>query len=213
MMHAGFCYLVYSRFQYFSKAIIFVTMDKMKKIFFTCLFILLSVLPGTRAGAQSALYGMPTYAFHISSPLGFFYKAGAKFEYRLFPENALLLSYTKYWGYFPGYQGYLEYRIYFNTKTVAENLIYTKLGTGFADYESSALFSNGKDLNKGPGTYYFGGAGVGKHFNYRIFFLEISAGLKFTHVAKPPSQYNERLFYSIGPGSIPEVHLNFGLQF
>ena len=184
----------------------------MKKNFVTSLFVLMSAFCCKEASAQSLYYGMPTFAVHITSPTGFLYKGGVSFEYRIYSENALLLSYTDYWGYYPGYQAALEYRLYFNTKTVAENLIYMKLGTGFADYVSSP-FESGNDLNKAPGTYYFGGAGVGRHFNYGIFFWEVTAGLKFSYVSNPPVLYNERLFYTVGPGSIPDVHFNFGLQF
>lgn len=173
----------------------------------------MSVLCSRKAGAQSMYYGMPTFAAYFSTPTGYFYKFGVKAEYRIYSENALLISYDDYWGYYPGYQAALEYRLYFSTTTATENLIYMKLGNGFADYESSPLFVTGKDLNKAPGTYYFGGAGVGKHFNYKIFFIDIAAGLKFTYVINPPTQYNERMFYTMGPGSIPDVHIHFGFQF
>jgi hypothetical protein len=182
----------------------------MKKNFVLSLLVFLSALCGTGARAQ---YLPPVFAVHVTAPWAFPYKTGVDVEYRIYSQNALLLNYTAYYNYFPGYQGSLQYRLYFNTPTLTENLVYMKLGTGFADYKTSPLFSKSDDASKAPGTYYFGGAGVGKHFNFSHFFFEVTAGLKFTYVTKPPADYNERLFYSIGPGSIPDVNVNFGLQF
>jgi len=140
------------------------------------------------------------------------YKLGLKAEYRIYSENALLLSYTSYWQYYPGWQAALEYRIYFHTNTLTENLVYCKIGSGFADYERSDLYDTKTSLNRAPGTYYFGGGGVGRHWNYGVFFMELCAGLKFAYVTNPPALYNERIFYTLGPGSFPDVHFNFGIQ-
>ncbi len=182
----------------------------MKKNIVLSLFVLMSVLCCMEVRAQ---YAPPVFAIHITSPTGFFYKVGAEVEYRPYMDKALLLSFTQYYRYFPGFQGAFEYRLYFNTHGVAENIVYFKGGTGFADYVSSPSFVSSPDLNKAPGTYYFGGAGVGRHFNFGHFFMELKAGLKFTYVTRPPAQYDQTLFYTIGPGSIPDVHFNFGLQF
>lgn len=178
---------------------------------FLSLFVFMSVWCCPETHAQ---YLPPTFAVHITSPWGFVDKSGVKFEYRIYSENALLLSYTDYYGLFPGFQTALEYRIYYPAKGVVENIIYTKIGTGFADYKTTSLYTvSSTDVNKAPGTYYFGGAGVGKHFNFSHFFFELTAGLKFSYVVKPPAQYNQQLFYSIGPGSIPDINLHFGYQF
>ena len=182
----------------------------MKKNFVFSLIVLMCVLC---RGESQAQYAPPVFAIHVTSPTGFLYKGGLGVEYRIYPDDALLLNFSEYYNYFSGFQGSLEYRLYYNTHSVTENIIYFKAGTGFADYNTSPLYSGKDDMNKAPGTYYFGGAGVGKHFNFNVFFMEITAGLKFSYVTKPPAQYNQVLFYTLGPGSIPDVHFSFGLQF
>ena len=63
-----------------------------------------------------------------------------------------------------------------------------------------------------PGNYFFAGGGVGRHFNFDWFFLEINMGIKYTYVTNPPDVYNEHLFYSFGPGAIPDINGHFGIQ-
>ena len=179
-----------------------------KKLVFSFLLIVAG-LGSNKALAQKP----PAFAIHISSPLGFIYKFGVTAEYRPYYDHGFLLSYTHYFDYYPGYQGAFEYRLYRNGRSsVHENIIYFKAGNGFADFNHAPSFVSSSDKNQAPGSYYFGGAGVGRHFNFGNFFLEVCAGLKYTYVARPPRDYDERLFYSIGPGSIPDVHFNFGLQ-
>jgi hypothetical protein len=191
----------------------------MKKKLLVSIFVALSILSGTTARAQ---YLDPHYAIYLPNPLGLFSKADIKVEYRLNLQNALLLSYTQYWGFFPGYQGALEYRMYFtdrSRRSSSENFIYGKAGLGFADYASDngypkiSIFGDGRTNYNAPGTYVFGGGGVGRHFNFDWFFLDLNAGLKFAELTTPPAVYNEHLFYLTGPGSYVDINFHFGIQF
>ena len=189
----------------------------MKKQLSVSIVILVSMLWGTAARAQ---YLDPRFAIYLSSPLSLLSKGGVKAEYRLDLQNSLSLGYTQYWGFFPGYQGALEYRMYFTQrKSNAENFIYAKAGLGFADYMAKAdykqvaIFGDGRNDDAAPGTYVLGGGGVGRHFNFDWFFIDVSAGLKFTEAVNPPTVYNEHLFYLTGPGSYVDLNLHFGVQF
>ena len=193
--------------------------DNMKKKLFISLFIVVSILSGAAARAQ---YLDPRFAIYLTSPFGILSKGGIKAEYRLNLQNALLLSYNQYWGFFPGYQGAFEYRKYSvkrQKESNTENFIYAKAGVGFADYISRAdykqisIFGDNRTDDAAPGTYLFGGGGVGRHYNFDWFFIDINLGLKFTEVTNPPSVYNEHLFYLTGPGSYLDVNLHFGVQF
>ena len=191
----------------------------MKKKLLIILFILASVLSGSLARAQ---YLDPHFAVYLSNPLGVLSKAGVKFEYRLNLQNALLLGYDQYWGFFPGYQAAFEYRMYFTDRSrtsSSENFIYGKAGMGFADYTENndhpqlSILGDGRNNYDAPGTYVFGGGGVGRHFNFGRFFMDINAGLKFAEVTSPPAVYNEHLFYLTGPGSLVDINFHFGVQF
>ena len=188
----------------------------MKKKILSGIFILMSLLSYQKADAQ---YLDPRYALHISNPLGMLTKIGIKAEYRLNLHHAFLGSYTNYSGFFPGYQVAIEYRVYYETRRKADNLIYGKLGGGFADYKSKnsykdiTIFGDGRTYDAAPGNYFFPGAGVGRHFNFDWFFMEVNCGLKFAIVTKPPEVYNEHIFYLTGPGAIPDINFHFGIQF
>ena len=187
-----------------------------KKVLFS-LFVLLSVLAGTVSRAQ---YLDPHFGIYFTSPLGLLSKGGVKLEYRVNQTNALLLGYTQYWGFFPGYQGNFEYRMYFPArKSKSENFIYAKGGMGFADYTAQTNykqvndFGDEKKYDLAPGTYVLAGGGIGRHINIDWFFIELNAGLKFAQVIGAPHVYNERLFYLTGPGSIVDFNFHFGVQF
>ena len=189
----------------------------MKKKVLTCLCFLFSLLACTESRAQ---YLDPHFAIYFTSPLGVLSKGGLKFEYRLNLQHALLLSYTQYWGFFPGYQSALEYRLYFpSRKSTSENFIYAKGGMGFADYQSKTeykqvnLICDQRKEDKAPGTYVLAGGGIGRHINIDWFFMEFNAGLKFAQVTGATHVYNERLFYTTGPGSIVDFNFHFGIQF
>ena len=186
-----------------------------KKVLFS-LFVLLSV----SCSVTRAQYLDPHYAIHLTSPIGLLSKGGIKVEYRINLQNALLAGYTQYWGFFPGYQGNFEYRKYFAAgRSTSENFIYAKAGVGFADYHYISdyyqhdLFGDEKYNYKAPGTYALAGGGIGRHINFDWFFIELNAGLKFSQVIGRAHVYNERLFYTTGPGSIADFNFHFGVQF
>lgn len=190
--------------------------SNMKKKLLISLFVILS------CSAARAQYLDPHYAIYLSSPLGLLSKGGVKVEYRLNLQNALLLSYDQYWGIFPGYQGDFEYRMYFTDRSKmssSENFIYAKAGLGYSGYTANnnvsqiSMLSDGQNNYDAPGTYVFGGGGVGRHFNFDWFFIDINAGLKFSQVTNPPAVFNEHLFYLSGPGSFVDLNLHFGVQF
>ncbi len=191
----------------------------MKNKLFIGLFSILSILSCTTARGQ---YLDPHYAIYVTTPISILSKGGIKFEYRINMENALLLSYTQYWGFFPGYQGALEYRKYFPDRLrrrISENFIYGKTGIGFADYlynnnyQQISIAGDGKNSYAAPGTYVFAGAGVGRHYSFDWFFIDVNMGLKFSEVTSPPSVYNEHLFYLTGPGSYIDLNIHLGVQF
>ena len=189
----------------------------MKKKVPFILIILSSLFVCTESRAQ---YLDPHFAIYLTSPTGILSKGGIKAEYRLNLQHALLLGYTQYWGYFPGYQGNFEYRIYFETrKSNSENFIYAKAGLGYAgymsktDYNQVTIFGDNRSDDAAPGTYVLGGGGIGRHINFNWFFIELNAGLKFAQVIGQPHVYNEHLFYLSGPGSIADFNFHFGIQF
>ena len=190
----------------------------MKRKLSLSLFILLSVLSCKVQGQ----YLDPRFGIYFTSPIGVLSKAGVQGEYRVNLQNALLLSYTQYWGFFPGSQGAFQYRMYFTDRrkeSNSENFIYAKVGVGYAgyisrvDYKQMSIFGDGRNTDAAPGTYLFGGGGVGRHINFDWFFIEINTGLKFAQVINPPTVYNEHLFFLSGPGSYVDLNFHFGVQF
>lgn len=191
----------------------------MKKTLLSGFFTVLSILS---CGVARAQYLDPRFAIYISTPLTILSKGEIKAEYRLNLQNALLLSYTQYWGFFPGNQGALEYRLYFPERRrdrVAENFIYGKAGMGFADYlysnnyQQISILDDSRNHYAAPGTYVFAGAGIGRHYSIDWFFIDFNAGLKFAEVTTPPGVYNEHLFYLTGPGSYIDINVLIGIQF
>lgn len=158
----------------------------------------------------------PRIAVHFSNPLGYLSKVGIKGEFRINPATALLLNFTQYWGFFPGQQAYVEFRRYFKTNSFAENFIYGKAGGGYSTYHPVSISIDGINNSNtyyDPGTYFFGGGGVGRHINLGAFFIDMNLGLKLTAVTAPHPPYNEHIFFSTGPGAIPDLNFHFGFQF
>jgi hypothetical protein len=145
--------------------------------------------------------------------LGLFSKGGFKFEYRLNLQNSVLVTYNRYWGFFPGYNAGVEYHRYYQTWNKTENFIYAKSGLGFAEYRPQDLYSGWEVDYTEPGQYLYAGGGVGKRFHFGAFFLELNMGFKWTQLVEPPLDYNKNLFYSVGPGSFIDCNLHFGFQF
>lgn len=156
----------------------------------------------------------PTYVIHLSNPIGLLNKVGGKFEMKT-DHMGFLISANKYFDlivpHYPGVQMGLEWRSYsvksLNTKK--ETFYYSKLigGHQYFRQQSGDGFSNIKEV---PESYYYGlGVGIGKHYNFNHFFLEINGGIKgvLSTVKQEPA------FYITGPGSFIDLHLNFGYQF
>lgn len=165
------------------------------------------------------------FAIHFTSPLGLLSKAGVKAEYRFNPQNSLLAGINGYYGFYPGYQAALEYRHYFHKKPKekAENFIYGKLGVGRSEFSNDGPFGLWGPYYSTQYNSYYGysetkdlllaGAGVGRHFNFGAFFMEINGGLKATLMDPIGIDDNYRMFYITGPGAILDLHFNFGFQF
>jgi hypothetical protein len=167
------------------------------------------------------IYGRRHYhiALHASSPLSIASKAGGGVEIR--GRNASFTSsYYKYWGVYPGTQYDFEYDYFFRSRgsfSPHEYYVYAKGIMGSAAYDRSKMTMfgySGNDVSL-PETFYTGGgAGVGRRFNFNVFFISICTGLKYVSLDKLPASsknmYN--LFYYTGPGAYVDLHLQFGLQ-
>ncbi len=173
--------------------------------------------------ASPAQRGRPVYdppyvlekglSFHFSSPLGLLSKGGVMVEYRMGVMQSVFFGYTRYWGYFPGYQAYAGYRHYYETWRRHDPFFYVKAGIGNAGYEPAEWLNNGKEKYVAPGDYAFAGAGIGRHYNFGAGFIEFMLGVKYSAVPRPIDNYNERIFYVTGPGAIVEFNFNYGFQF
>lgn len=151
------------------------------------------------------------FAFHIYNPLGLFQKAGAKIEYRT-PKMGFLIMGIQYYGNipkYPGTQAGLELRYYLNPMKKNENFIY---GKTFGGYQQHVNPSGDGFLRKRevPSSRYYGlGAGLGRHFNFRHFFIDINTGLKYSF----SDEKQAPAFYLLGPASYLDLHFNLGFQF
>ncbi len=140
-------------------------------------------------------------------------KGGLKLQYRLSLHHSVLAAYRKYWGFFPGYQGSIEYHRYFRSWERSEAFIYGKAGMGRADYTPKSYYKDWQTVYNIPGGYLFAGAGLGKRYNFGAFFIEGNAGLKFVQPVEKVENYNRSLFYTLGPGSFIDCGLTLGFQF
>ena len=155
----------------------------------------------------------PTVALHIYNPLGLFQKAGGKVEYRV-NRMGFLLGAIRYYGSLPAYPGTqlgLEWRKYptFLPTKRGENFFYTRLLAGHQEYRAAQGDGFFAIQEIPEGNYYGGGLGVGRHINYKMFFIDLNAGLKY--VASSVKQ--QRAFYITGPASFLDLHFNLGFQF
>jgi len=156
----------------------------------------------------------PTYAIHLSNPIGFLNKVGAKFELKT-NRMGFLLCANNYFDiivpHYPGVQLGLEWRAYSANDSNKKNdtFYYTKLIGGHQNFrhQSGDGFTNIREVPEG---YYYGlGVGVGKQYNFNHYFIELNGGLK--GVLSTVNQ--EPAFYITGPASFLDLHLNFGYQF
>ena len=162
--------------------------------------------------ASVAQLQSPRFAIYISNPVGLFSKVRFKAECKFDMHNAIQVSYADYWGFYPGEMAGLEYRRYSYRYRHREVFMYGKAGWG------NFRFANGLFLDDNSydmGVTYYAGAGMGRHFNFRHFFLDLAWGLKaaIPPMNTPAGKVFKGVFYSTGPGSIIDINLHFGLQF
>jgi len=157
-------------------------------------------------------------AFHFSNPLGILSKYGGGLEYR-FHGTSVLYDYYKYNAVFPGIQQTVQLQFFLRSRTRHELFLYVKGVAGDASYDGSQLgFLNYNTTIILPDQSYFGGGGgIGKRFNFNHLFLVLSGGFK---VCVPTSSDFDtdqknlyKLFYETGPGAVLDLHLQFGFQF
>jgi len=152
-------------------------------------------------------------ALHIYNPTNLFQKAGAKVEYRS-DQMGFLVGAIQYYGSIPSYPGTqlgLEVRHYalsdLNMKK--EKFIYARVLAGHQEH-MNAKGDGFLSVSEVPeGNYYGAGAGIGRHFNYGHFFIDINAGLKYVYL----DVKQEVAFYITGPASYLDLHFNVGFQF
>ena len=159
--------------------------------------------------------------YHIAvngtNPFSAFCKYGGGLEQR-FGNVAIIQSYTKYTGAYPGKRYGFEVDKYIKTKKRHEYFIYWKYVFGEASFESKKLSIYGEktDINLGPELYVGGATGVGRRYNFDVLFVRWNLGLKYcplvTKYDYQPYQDMYRLFYATGPGSIIELNFTFGIQ-
>jgi hypothetical protein len=152
------------------------------------------------------------FALHISNPLGMYQKAGLKLEYKQ-KQMGLLITGLHYYGVLPKYPGSqigFEGRYYNQPDSgkMHQNFLYSKIYYGHQRHvnQSGEGFFNRAEVP--AGDYYGAGIGVGRHFNYRHFFIDLNAGFKYTF-----TEVNQATaFFITGPGSYLDLHLNLGLH-
>jgi hypothetical protein len=174
--------------------------------------LLISGSMGLRAQSYTNYYNDIGVAIYLNNPIGWISKFRVKAEYRMDVQKSIMVSYASYYGFFPGYQAGLEYRNYHELLSQHEHFWYAKMGLGEAKYKQIDIWA-APEMHAAPGSYVFAGGGVGKHWNFDNFFIDINVGLKYTFVPSPEGDYNEIVFYSVGPGSIADINAHIGLQF
>jgi hypothetical protein len=174
---------------------------------------LLAILYLSCCHVAVAQYLAPKMSIHLTNPASLLSKAGVRLQYRLNQEHSVLVSYRWYWGIFPGYQGSVAYQHYFRSWERSEAFFYGKVGVGSATYNAKPYFARYDAPFNDPGSYGFVGAGAGKRYNFGPFFIEANVGLKFAGLLEKRQNYNENLFYTLGPASLIDCGLHFGLQF
>ncbi|MDZ4668757.1 MAG: hypothetical protein SGJ00_12880 [bacterium] len=152
-----------------------------------------------------------SFALHIYNPLGMFQKVGAKFEYRKNKMGFLIMG-IQYYGYLPSYPGTqvgLESRYYTNPFNKNENFIYGKVYGGYQQHTNASGDGFLRRAEVPASNYYGFGGGVGRHFNYQHFFIDINTGLKFSL----SDVKQDDAFFITGPASYLDLHFNLGFQF
>ena len=176
--------------------------------------LILLLFPGFLFQIVSVAKQRSTFAVHLSNPLGYFNKAGIKLEYQR-NRFGFLLGAAKYFDiivpHYPGSQFMAEGRLYqkLDSNQKSRNFFYSKVLAGHLRYRPFTG-SGFTAIQEVPESDYWGfGVGVGKKVAIKNFFFEINTGAKIVF----PSVAQKLAFYVTGPGSIIDLHFNFGLQF
>lgn len=143
------------------------------------------------------------FAVHFTSPIGLLNKAGIKLEVRG-GNTSVLLGATHYHAFFPGEQFSIEGRKYLNWDGGKRGQFYGYV-KGIGGHE------NGDDEHAHATDYFGGGIGLGKHINFRHFFIDLNGGLKYVGAVYPHA-IGDDTFYFTGPGAVLDIHFNFGFQ-
>ena len=190
----------------------------MKKII-PFLLVIISFAHCFKADAYD-YYGRKKYhlAVQVTNPLSLGSKGGGFLEYRNHQVSEVV-GYTKYWDAYAGTQySYQIMKFFRSRRKPHEYFLYFKGVMGDALYSSKklAMFGDASDILIGPVTYFGGGLGVGRRYNYNTFFFSWNLGAKYCTIVDDLSADDKRLFrlfYAAGPGSMLEFNLRFGIQF
>lgn len=148
-----------------------------------------------------------SFCLYINSPLGMVNRIRGEFEYRFNQKNSALLSFSRYYGFTPGIQSYLEYRRYFYKGITTTQFFYGRAGAG-------------QTFVKG-GTYALFGAGFGQQIGLgksEAFTIQFSEGIKVCPVISGDVEADagsgfRGLFYLTGPGAVLALNINLGWRF
>lgn len=153
------------------------------------------------------------FTIQLSNPLGMFQKTGLKIEHRT-KGMGVLLGAIQYYGVLPRYPGTqlgLELRKYIVKKNLKdhENFFYLKFIAGHQNYfaGSGSGFTRLQEVPEGD--YAGAGGGVGRRFNFELFFIDFNTGLKYVISEVEQST----VFYITGPASFIDFHIYVGIPF
>lgn len=122
-------------------------------------------------------------------------------------------------GAYPGFQMGYEMEFYLRNYKRHQSYVYVRGVTGEAGYDGSKInmFGYATDIKVDNQTYVGAGAGYGRRWNFKAFFVTFSAGFKYCALTfdefltdKDKNMYT--LFHYTGPGAYADVHFQFGVQ-
>jgi hypothetical protein len=169
----------------------------MRNIF---VFLFLAVYLGVSAQNNN-------YTAYINQPIGLASKVRLSIEKDINKNYSLLLNYTNFYGLVGGEQSYLELRRNYRKPNKSDFFVYSKMGAG-----------NSFQTNTVYGIF---GIGVGEKIYFdkgQRFSLVCVQGIKVcpniigNEDPDTASGGLRGLFYVIGPGSLIDLHFNFGFR-
>ncbi|MBE2288750.1 MAG: hypothetical protein IAE95_04295 [Chitinophagaceae bacterium] len=182
--------------------------------------------PWVREWAYDRPYSV---ALTLTNPANAMSRLGVGIEYRR-RNYSYMSTYNLYTGVYEGKMQDFNWTFYLGKiwrhrvrrAWYHQDFIYTKLFSGDAEYIANKFQAIGLPTPSERIIYdYIGaGAGYGRRYMYKAFFISVRAGLRGTYVgadgkydgiAEEDKVYY-RLFYLTGPGSIIECTANFGIQ-